>query len=164
MLLNGRMLGTNRLSEAKQGALTWQLPFEPGVLEALGLRNGQTESAFTLKTAGRAQRIELLPDVKEMRADGRDICHVEFRVVDAQGVRVPDATQEVKFTIEGPAKLLGVENGDLNSSSTGKDAMRNAYHGRGLAIVQSTHDSGKVRLTVRADGLKEASLEIETRP
>lgn len=164
LLLNGRTIGTNGFSEAEQGALSWQIPFEPGVLEARGLRNGRIECAFTLKTAGPPRQIELLPDVKEMRADGRDICHVEFRVVDAQGVRVPDATQEVKFTIEGPAKLLGIENGDLNSSSTGKDGMRNAYHGRGLAMLQSTHEAGKARLTARANGLKEAVVEIESRP
>lgn len=164
LLLNGRTIGTNRLSEAEQGALSWQIPFEPGALEARGLRNGQTECTFTLKTAGPAQRLELLPDVKELRADGRDICHVEFRVVDAQGVRVPDATQEIKFAIDGPAKPLGIENGDLNSSATGKDGARNTFHGRGLAILQSTREAGKVRLTARADGLKEASVEIEARP
>jgi hypothetical protein len=164
LLLNGRPIGTNQLSAGEQGALSWQIPFEPGVLEARGMRNGQTECTFTLKTAGPAERVALLPDVKQLRADGRDICHVEFRVVDAQGVRVPDAAQEVKFTPEGPGRLLGIENGDLNSSATGKDGARNAYHGHGLAILQSTHEPGKVRLTAVADGLKEASVEIESRP
>jgi beta-galactosidase len=164
LLLNGRPIGTNQPSAAEQGALTWQIPFEPGTLEARGLRKGRMECAFTLKTAGPAQRIELLPEVKELRADDRDICHVEFRVVDAQGVRVPDAGQEVKFTLEGPARLIGIENGDLNSAATGKEAVRNVYHGRGLAFMQSTRDAGKARLTARVDGLKEASVEIEVRP
>jgi beta-galactosidase len=79
-------------------------------------------------------------------------------------VRVPDAAPEIKFTLDGPAKLLGIENGDLNSSATGKDGARNAYHGRGLAILQSTREAGKVRLTATGDGLKEASVEIESRP
>jgi beta-galactosidase len=164
LLLNGKPVGTNQLSAAEQGALSWQLPFESGVLEARGMRNGQMECTFNLKTAGSAERLELLPDVKKLRADDRDICHLEFRVVDAQGVRVPDAAPEIKFTLDGPAKLLGIENGDLNSSATGKDGARNAYHGRGLAILQSTREAGKVRLTATGDGLKEASVEIESRP
>ena len=163
LLLNGKALGTNQLSAAEQGALSWQIPFQPGVLEARGMRNRQTECTYSLKTAGSAERIELMPDLKELRADGRDICHVEFHVVDGLGVRVPDAAQDVKFTFDGPAKLLGIENGDLNSSATGKDGVRNAYHGRGLAILQSTREIGKVRLTARADGLKEGSVEIEAR-
>jgi beta-galactosidase len=164
LTLNDRPLGTNRLSEAVQGALTWQVPFEPGVLKAVGRRNGQSECEFTLRTAGPADRIELMPDVRNLRADGRDICHLEFRIVDAQGVRVPDAATEVKFTVEGPANIIGIDNGDLNSPATGKDGLRQAYRGRGLAIVQSLLEPGKARLSARAEGLREASIEIETRP
>jgi beta-galactosidase len=143
LLLNDRPLGTNRLAEAVQGVLSWQVPFEPGVLKAVGRNDGSTVCEFSLRTAGPAQRIELLPETKELRADGRDICHVEFRIVDAQGVRVPDAAAELTFTVVGPAKILGIENGDLNSTATGKDGVRQAYRGRGLAIVQSA--GGRVR-------------------
>jgi len=86
---------------------------------------------------------------------------VEFRIVDAQGVRVPDTEPELRFTIHGPARFIGIGNGDLNSSATGKDGVRKASHGHGLAIVQSIRATGKVRLTARANGLKEASVEIE---
>ena len=83
--------------------------------------------------------------------------------MDAQGVRVPDAEPELTFTTDGPAKIIGIENGDLNSPATGKDGVRKAYHGRGLAIVQSTHEPGKARVKARANGLKEALLEIHAR-
>ena len=69
---------------------------------------------------------------------------------------------ELTFTMDGPAKIIGIENGDLNSPATGKDGIRKAYRGRGLAIVQSTREAGKVRLTARANGLNEANVEIET--
>ena len=75
---------------------------------------GQVTGGRPSDLAGPAQRIEPLPDVKEARADSRDICHVGFRIVDAQGVRVPDAEPELTFTTDGPAKLIGIENGDLN--------------------------------------------------
>jgi beta-galactosidase len=144
--------------------LTWQVPFEPGALKAVGRKNGSVECEFTLCTAGPAQRIELLPDANKLRADGRDICHLEFRIVDAQGVRVPDADHELTFTADGPAKIIGIENGDLNDPATGKDGIRKAYHGRGLAIVQSTHQAGRVRVRARANGLDEALVEIEFKP
>jgi beta-galactosidase len=144
--------------------LSWQVPFEPGVLTAVGRNHGSKICEFSLRTAGPAQHIELLPDTKELRADGRDVCHMEFRIVDAQGVRAPDASAELTFTVNGPAKIIGIENGDLNSSATGKDGVRKAYHGRGLAIVQSARAPGNVLLTARADGLGETTLEIETKP
>ena len=161
--LNDRTLGTNRLSEAKQGFLNWQVPFEPGVLKAVGLREGNPTCEFTLRTAGPAQRIELLPDVETLRADQHDLCHIEFRVLDAQGVCVPNATAELTFAVEGPAKIIGVENGDLNSPATGKEGVRYAYHGRGLAFLQSTREPGKVVVTARVQGLADATVEIETK-
>ena len=58
------------------------------------------------------------------------------------------------WLLSGPARCgivaaylltgVGIENGDLNSPATGKDGVRNAYHGRGLAILQSTCEPGKV--------------------
>ena len=54
--------------------------------------------------------------------------------------------------------------GDLNSPATGKDGIRHAYRGRGLAMVQSAREPGKVRLTARAEGLPEAAVEIEAQP
>jgi beta-galactosidase len=164
LLLNDRPLGTNTLAAAVQGVLSWQVPFEPGVLKAVGRNDRSTVCEFSLRTAGPAQRIELMPQTKELRADGRDICHVEFRIVDAQGVRVPDAAAELTFTAVGPAKIIGIENGDLNSAATGKDGVRKAYRGRGLAIVQSAREPGKVRLTARANGLGETTVEIEAKP
>jgi beta-galactosidase len=115
-----------------------------------------------LKTAGASSRIELLPDVRDLFADGRDICHVEFRVVDAQGTRVPDGGNELTFKLDGPANLLGLENGDLNSPADYTSRMRKAWHGRGLAIVQSTKVAGTTTLRATAPGLEPASITISS--
>jgi beta-galactosidase len=164
LFLNDRPLGTNYLAEAAQGLLSWEVPFEPGVLKAVGRNNGHPVCEFSLQTTGQAQRIELLPLTKELRADGKDICHVEFSVVDAHGTRVPDAAAELTFTLTGPAKIIGIENGDLNSAATGKDGVRKAYRGRGLVFVESGREPGKIQLTARADGLGETTVGIEAKP
>jgi beta-galactosidase len=161
LTLNDRPLGTKRLADAVNGELVWQVPFEPGVLKAVGRRNGR-ECEFTLKTAGTARRIELMPDGTDLHADGRDICHLEFRIVDALGVRVPDAASEVTFSVTGPADILGIENGDLNSPATGKNGIRNAYHGRGLAILQSKAAAGPVTVQATAPGLESARVVLNS--
>ncbi len=163
LTLNDRSLGLKRLADAAEGALDWQVPFEPGVLKAVGRGNGSAECEFTLQTAGPAHRIELRSDAAELDADGRDICHLEFRIVDAQGVRVPDATAEVTFSVDGPADLIGIENGDLNSPATGKQSSRNAYHGRGLAFIQSKTASGGITVRATSPGLTSASAALTSR-
>jgi len=161
LTLNDRIIGTKRLAEATNGVLRWTIPYEPGVLKAVGRVNGNQACEFALKAAGPAKRIELLPDATRLRADGKDICHLEFQVVDANGVRVPNAAPEVTFELTGPATLLGIENGDLNSSEPYQGPTRKAFHGRGLAIVESTTAAGKIVINATAPDLEPATIELE---
>jgi beta-galactosidase len=162
LTLNDKLIGTKRLSDATNGVLRWTVPYEPGVLKAVGRANSGEVCDYTLKTAGPVSRVELIPDTTRLHADGKDICHLEFQVVDAQGVRVPDAAPEVMLEVSGPAALLGIENGDLNSPEPYQGPTRKAYHGRGLAILQSTTATGKVRITATAPDLEPATVELET--
>jgi beta-galactosidase len=163
LALNDRVIGTKRLSDAVEGVLGWEVPFEPGILKAVGRKDGRVVCEFALKTAGAASRIELLPDATELAADGRDICHVEFRVVDSQGVLMPDAANELMFDLEGPAEILGIENGDLNSPVDYTARKRNAWHGRGLAILQSRSAAGRITLKATSPGLEAATVLLNSR-
>ncbi|HEU5397022.1 MAG TPA: glycoside hydrolase family 2 TIM barrel-domain containing protein, partial [Verrucomicrobiae bacterium] len=161
LLLNGGVIGTKQLAEATDGVLRWRVPFAPGELKAIGSANGTNLCQFALQTAGPASRIELAPDVTKLDADGTGICHLEFRIVDAAGVRVPGADDEVTFSSTGPVKLLGIENGDLNSTEPYGTSSRRALHGRGLAIFESTTAAGTVRITATSPGLEPATVELE---
>ncbi|HNY78392.1 MAG: glycoside hydrolase family 2 TIM barrel-domain containing protein [Sedimentisphaerales bacterium] len=161
LALNGEALGMQRLSEARNGVLTWEVPFRPGVLKAAGRDAGREVCEFSLKTAGPATRIVLSPDATRLSADGKDVCHVEFQITDGQGVRVPDAAHEVTFDVDGPGRIIGIENGDLSSVDDPQDNTHKALQGRGLAIFQATREPGKVRLTARSHGLVAATTEIE---
>lgn len=141
--------------------LRWNIPYEPGLLKAAGNKDGKVVCEYVLQTAGAASRIELLPDLTRIRADGKDISHIEFRVVDDKGVIVPDAGHEVSFKLEGPGKVIGIGNGNIDNRDNYKDLKHKAYNGRGLAILQANQNAGKIKITASADGLEQASLEIE---
>jgi len=160
LTLNGRALPTQSLSQANEGVLRWEIPYEPGILKAAGRKNGAAVCEFVLRTAGPARRIVLSPDATQLKADGRDICHIKFCIVDKQGVRVPQAEHEVTFDVDGPGRIIGIENGNLSSLDDPKDSVHKAYHGRGLAILQATRRPGQVRLTARAQGLDSTSIEL----
>jgi beta-galactosidase len=163
LTLNDKEIGAKRLAEAANGALTWQIPFAPGTLKAVGLKEGKALREFALTTAGPARRIELVPDVAQVRSNAKDICHVEFRIVDDKGVRVPDAGQEVTFEISGPAVILGIGNADLNSPDGYQGQVHKAYRGRGLAILRSTPASGSITLKATSPGLESATLALVSR-
>ncbi|MBN2182591.1 MAG: DUF4982 domain-containing protein [Sedimentisphaerales bacterium] len=161
LILNDKPIGTQQYSQARDGMLRWNVPYEPGLLKATGNRDGKAVCEYVLQTAGPASQIELLSDVTRIHADGKDIAHIEFGIVDDKGVIVPDAEHEVSFELDGPGNIIGIGNGNINSIDDYKDNKHKAYNGRGLAILQAGPDSGKISIKAGAEGLKQSTLEIE---
>jgi beta-galactosidase len=154
--LNGRLVGTQRAADAVEGVLSWTLPYQPGELKALGLKDGKPVAEFKLQTAGAAARIAL-----ERVAAGRDgVEQVSFFVVDAQGQRVPDAAHRLRFDLQGAMEILGIGNGNLADVDDPRDAEHAAYEGRGLAILRRTDNTQPARLRVSAPGLAPAELSF----
>ena len=70
-----------------------------------------------------------------------------------KGILVYDAANEITFTVEGPAKLLGLESGDLASHEDYKSNKRKLYNGQLLAYVQSNGKPGNIKITISSPGL-----------
>jgi beta-galactosidase len=162
LALNGQIIGTKKLSEAVRGMLIWRVPYAPGTLEAIGQSNGVELCRYSLKTAGAPARIELLPDVTRLRANGKDVSQVEFRIVDAGGVRISDVNADVQFEISGPGNIIGIGNGDVNSTEDCKANHHHTFQGRGLAIVQTGAMPGTITLKATAPGLEAASAMLQS--
>jgi beta-galactosidase len=163
LTLNGKPVGTKKSSDGADGELTWTVPYEPGTLKAVGLKDGRAACEFVLKTAGAASRIELVPDATQLLAGGKDVCHLEFRVTDAAGVRVPDARNVLTFKVTGPAKLLGIDNGEMTGPVNYAAPEHATWRGRGLAILRSTPSAGAIAVEVTSPGLEPARLELSSR-
>jgi beta-galactosidase len=76
---------------------------------------------------------------------------------------VPDAAHEVAFEIQGEGKLIGVDNGDMQSHDDYKSNRRKAYSGMCLAIVQAGAKPGQIRVTASSPGLKSGSVTLTTK-
>ncbi len=163
LLLNGRSLGVKKLADFPDKMITWSVPCEPGRLEARGIVRGKIKAAHQLQTAGPPARLRLLADRDRIRADNRDLCHVEVQITDKHGIVVPSAAHEIRFRVEGAGKIVGVDNGDLTSMESYKAEKRSAYHGRALVILQAARQPGSMTLTAQAEGLPVARLRIEAR-
>lgn len=160
--LNGKDLETQKAADAIGGMLRRQVPFEAGTLTAIGKNGGKEVCRYTLQTAGDAAKIQLAADTKTLAADGRDVCEIEFTVTDENGIIVPDADNKITFTVTGPAKILGIGNGDPTCHEDHQGTAYSVYQGRGLLIIQSKKEPGTIEINAAADGLKPATLKIET--
>jgi beta-galactosidase len=96
-------------------------------------------------------------------AGARDAALVAVSFVDAQGLRVPWATNNVSFSVSGPGELLGLGNGDQNCHlpSQGSSWMP-AYAGLVRAVLRSSAAATgqPLVLTVQSQGLLQAQVSI----
>ncbi|TPG65837.1 sugar-binding domain-containing protein [Hymenobacter nivis] len=147
LLLNGQSLGR------QTGPLpTWTVPFAAGELRARGYRNNQVVSEVVLKTAGAPTALQLKADRTSLSASALGLAQIEVQVVDQAGNPVPDAAPEITVALTGPARLLGIESGDLASHEPYAAPRHRAHRGRLLLYVQAT-GAGAVGVALAAPGL-----------
>ncbi len=164
LILNGTSLGVKRSADFADRIITWDVPNEPGTLQAIAKKDGQPVANHELKTAGAPAKILLIPDKSTLSASGQDVSHIEARLVDANGITVPNPVTEVHFELTGPATIGGVDNGDLDSPEPFKSNQRETRDGHCLVIVQSSRETGKIKVVARAKGLPDATLELNVIP
>lgn len=125
LLLNGQSLGRKPL--ARYAHLQWSVPYAPGSLVARGYQAGKLVATETVATAGNGSAVRLTADRTRIRADGDDVAVVRVSVVDREGRVVPTAGQRISFEVTGPARLIGMGNGDPGSHEADKPADFHRY-------------------------------------
>ncbi|RYZ98160.1 MAG: DUF4982 domain-containing protein, partial [Moraxellaceae bacterium] len=161
LFLNGTSLGSKAVVQS-QGHIEWSVPFAKGTLEARARKGGKIVVTDTLRTANAAAQIGLSADRSSINAGGNDLAFIEVDILDAQDTLVPNASNLVNFTIEGPGVLVGVDNGNAISLESYKGKSRSAFSGKVMAIVQSTKTAGTITLKVTSAGLTASEVKINT--
>ncbi len=142
----------------------WQVAYMPGTLAAVGYRSGKEAARAQVRTAGHPAKVKLTPDRRAIQADGDDLSFITVRIEDKDGTLCPMAANLVRFRLDGPGTIAGVDNGDPATIEPFHTDYRNAFNGLALLIVRSRRGQrGTVRVTGAAEGLAEGRTEIVTR-
>jgi len=162
LFLNGRSLGRKKKA-AREYRLRWDdVVYEPGELKVVAYKDGREWAADAQRTAGPSAELKVTVDRTPIRGDGQDLAFVTVRVVDKDGLFVPRAKDRIRFRLEGPGQIVATDNGDATSHESFQSTERNAFNGLCLAIVRAQPGaSGRIRLTVQAEGLAAAQAVIE---
>jgi hypothetical protein len=155
LFLNGQSLGRKTGRQP-----SWDVAYAAGELTAKGYRNDKAVSETKLHTAGAPAAILLTPDRRTLPAKTHGLAQLEVTVVDAAGRPVPTATDEISVALTGPARLLGIENGDLANHDSPTAPTHRAHQGRLLVYVQPT-GAGAIGVTLTAPGLRAASTQLQ---
>lgn len=183
LFLNGKSYGEKRLQFPRPGTsgrwnryeerpvaittadlhLAWDIPYEPGVLRAVGRRGRDVVCTQEIVTTGPPSALRLSVDRDRVTADGQDVAHVQVEVLDAKGHVVPVADNLVQFEVEGAGRLIGVSNGNPRDHDSFQASQRHAFNGLCLAIVQSGRQSGQIRVRAQSEGLTPDTVEVSVR-
>lgn len=162
LYLNGESLGKH----SKRGDalhVSWRVPFTPGTLKAVSRKDGVDVLTREIRTAGKAASIRLTADRPKIKADGKDLSFVTVELLDKDGNVLPNASNQVLFTISGEGRMVGTDNGDENDHTSLKKPDRHLFFGKCLVIVQSTKTPGKATLKAVVSGLPDQEIVIKTK-
>ena len=166
LLVNGKSLGiktNDRKNPKARNKIKWDnIAYQAGNLEAVARSAGKIVARHKIETTGEATALAAQPDNSTWRADGMDLQHVRVCAVDKKGRLVAAAGHPLRFTVEGPAEIVGVINGDITSNELTVGDTRQLYRGIATVILRSQQSAGKVSLTVTADGLKTKTIAMKT--
>ncbi|HEY6061109.1 MAG TPA: glycoside hydrolase family 2 TIM barrel-domain containing protein [Gemmatimonadales bacterium] len=180
LFLNGRSLGEKRYEFPAQGTsggwnsyalpvvrattsdlhLTWDVPYEPGELRALGRRrNGEGACVASVRTAAAPAAIRLTVERDTITAAPGDVALVSFEIVDSAGTIVPTAGNLVTIAVTG-GSIVALDNADQQDHDPYQTDHRHAFNGRGLAILRATQP-GVLSVTASAEGLRPSSVKLQ---
>jgi beta-galactosidase len=162
LFLNGKSLGVKTKSKTDLH-LMWSVKFDPGILKAVGYKDGKEILVKEIKTAGVPSKIELEADRNNINADGNDLSFITVKILDKDGNIVPDADNLVNFKVSGQGKIVGVGNGSETSHESFKADYRKAFNGLCLVVIQSEKKAGEVSLTASSQGLYGSNIIINTK-
>ncbi len=128
----------------------WRVTYEPGEVKAVSRKDGRTVCEQVIKTAGAPAQIRLTADYK-----GRELTFVAVEVVDKDGNLCPWAEDQIYFSVDGEAEIVGTDNGCQTSMERFTSPRRKAFFGKCLVVVK-----GKGELKAQSPMLKEATFRL----
>jgi beta-galactosidase len=162
LFVNGKSLGKKQTNRETEWLARWQVPYQPGVLKAVGYGGSKEKASRELRTADKPSQIRLSADRTQILANGQDLSYITVGVLDSDGVRHPKADNLIEFEVEGPGSIVAVGSSNPMGTESFQRPRRKAYHGRCLVIVKSEVETGTVVLKASSEGLQAAQVAITT--
>jgi beta-galactosidase len=163
LMLNGKQIGTRQVSPETKLKAEFEIPYVPGELKAVALKDGKEIAVLAFKTTGKPWKLALKADRAQIHRSRNDLSYVTVEVRDQAGNVVPDAAVPVTFSLKGAAELAGVGNANPKDMASFRQSRRTTFRGRCLAVVRPTGTAGDITLRAEAEGLAPATLVIQAR-
>jgi hypothetical protein len=160
LFLNGKQIDKTKDYDDNTGIIYWDVPYQDGKLEVVGLDGDKETCRYSIQTTGRPYAITAISDSPILKKD-KDLAHIVLQIVDEKGLPVMISDDEITVEIQGPVRLLGLEASNNSDMGNYRDNVQRAFHGRLLAYIQSQGTAGEATLKFTAPWLKPAEIKLE---
>ncbi|WHO40932.1 glycoside hydrolase family 2 TIM barrel-domain containing protein [Sphingobium sp. AP49] len=161
LLLNGKPVGERNLAAGDKMCAELQVPYAPGVLEAIAYRGSVEVARRKLETVGGAARLRLLPERHRIDSSRQSLAFVPIEVQDKAGRRLPDDQRRIRLNVIGAAEIIAFGSADPIGTGSLQAPEAQTFRGRAMAILRSQGEPGTVCIEARSEGLPVASTTIK---
>ncbi len=158
--LNGQDLGTKSVSADTKLTATFDVPYQPGEITAIGLLKGKEIARQSLITTGKPARLNVVAERDSVMTSYSDLAYFNVQVLDENGLPVPDAEVPVEFNIEGAGTLQAVENGNPTDMKSMQQPQVNTFRGQCQLIVRPGTKPGVITVTATSAGLQDGTVTV----
>jgi beta-galactosidase len=162
LLVNGVSVGRKPAGAACQNKVSFNVTYQPGMIEAVGYTGGKETGRTRLVTASRPTALHLLVDRSQIQAGSGDLAYVTIEIQDGHGIPVKHGELLISLEVNGAGELIAIGSGDPLTEEPYVGNQHKAYHGKLLAIVRSAAQPGGITLTADCEGLPTATIELST--
>jgi beta-galactosidase len=162
--LNGKVVGEVKDYDQETGIISWDIPFQTGKLEAVGLdKNNKEVSRYAISSSKQPQAITVKSADNVINKD-KGVAEIMLQIVDENGVPVQIADNEITCRIlSGSASLLGLEAGNNSDMTDYTDNVQRVYHGHILAYIQSNGSNEPIKVQFSSPWLKAVEVTINVK-
>lgn len=160
LLLNGKEVGKTQSYDKKTGIIYWDIPYEAGTLEVVGMnQNDEEEVRNALRSSESPAALKVISIAAEKQLKEGDVAEVVLQVVDRNGIPVMIADNEVTCHVAGSGVLLGLEASNNSDMTDYTDNVHRVFNGRIQAYIKA-NAKGTVFMKFTAPWLQSAQAEL----
>jgi beta-galactosidase len=161
LMINGVSKGYKLLDQSNFHSVTFNnIVIEKGTISVLATKNGNTIKTQVVM-AGEPAKIVLTGSREKIEADRGSVFIITADIVDSQGNHVYGANNTIKWTLSGPATLVGpsMYESDINK----RHAMDGIWYMDMPVsnVLRSTGKPGNIHISVSASGLTSGTYDVE---
>lgn len=164
LYLNGKQFFLPRPETCANGIITGFLPWQPGTVTVVGYQGGREVCCQRIVTPGMA--VKLVFDKEETKVtlgspEKKKYLLLTVRAVDEEQNPCFRESAKVHFQVEGAARIVGTDNGDICSSEPYQEDALHLYHGCASVMLELGTCPGKVSVRAFGNGLRPAQAVVE---